>query len=1265
MKLVTRDNIERWAETFVSKGDLPYLISRLVRATTPASTQSDFPSGSSVYVGGWDGIVKCEEDTPYVPKGISLWEFGTGDNNKKKRDIDYNKRTKDSLGYIQKDCTFILVTPRFWKQKDKWIKEKIAEGIWNEVRVYDSSSLEQWLDISLSTSRWFSAQPGVNAYPFDGIMTADEFWEEWATGPNGLELLPEIVKSGREYQAQQLLTTLQGKATVTGIKASTKNEAIAFIIAAAKQFPKNDSESFFSKSLVIDTEGNFRGIRINTPTSLNLIPRFDETQPLHLAASKGHHVLVPLGADDNINSEPISLPTIDRDGQVNSLTKSGISKEDAEKYSRESGRNITILKKLIGFPPSKTKWIETENIREIIPALLLGRWNENFVGDIQLIEKLSGVEYSQYLITLTKWRNLEESPLIQIGETWRLTSPLDLWTTLSPNLNQTDIQNIQDCFAFALKNGNPIIEPKDKNDFVALHNKKRQFSTWSREGLTQSLILVGRFGEGLNIPNLPNPQFWVDNIILDLLNNASGKLWISVNHELPLISEASPISFLKAASNSLSKEQPEIMDMFKEESGFLHSTSNHTGLLWGLEGLAWLPEYLRDASLTLLKLSRLDPGGSLSNRPINSLSEIFKPWHYQTLTPYDERMEILKYITEKEREAGWSLLIRMLPDHHGIAQPTHKMRWRIFDKNTNLTYTYQEIWNTHSYVISLLLSLFDKNENKFSQLIDETVNLAPYDRKTVLDWTESNYSEVKQSQFTTWETIRKILNHHRSHPDTDRALQESELKRFQDLYDKLKPEDAINQHIWLFNDHWPSFPEGSNYDAKEFDKSHEKQQSRIDQARKEAVKIILSEIGLKKTLELRKSVKESWSLGDALAIVITNEDEIISVCECLNDDKENLRFIHSFIFRKSILEGFDWVIKLFRKIQEKGFTNKSLANILIPLSQSNKLWDFISTLEDEIQTEYWKAIHPNFYHIPVEERIIGVKMLMKYKRFFSAIDICSHFAETLPTELLSELLKKSATEESSEPVHFRGYEIERIFDTLDKRLDLEHATLINLEWLYLPILDSYGTRRSPKVLQEELSKSPNFFVDVLKWLYKPKDTAKLEEERKGISDEVIQNRAKQVYHLLHSWKKIPGMQSDNTIDKPVLKEWINQARKLAEAEGRLDVADIQIGQVLAQYPENIPEWPPEKIFEIIEEINSDVLKRNYSTAMFNKRGSSSRGPFDGGNIERGHAKYFEELANNYKNKYPNVAEIFKRLSAGYLIDAKRIDDEAERDRLEY
>lgn len=1264
MKLVTRNNLENWADTTFSKAALPYLISRLVRATTPASTKANLPSGSATYIGGWDGIIECETETSYVPQGTSLWEFGTTSDCKGKADDDYDKRKKNSIGFNPSESVFIFVTPRLWTKKDEWIKEKKAEKHWKDVKVYDSVDLEQWLDNALSVSRWFASQDGVGAYPFDGIMAADEFWEEWSMGPKGLALSPECIIAGREYEKDLLLSTLQGEPTIKGIKASTKNEAIAFIIASAKLFPTEEFDRFFSKALIVDSEGNFRGIRINTNTPLNLIPRFDDAQPLYAAVSKGHHVLVPLGADDDFNQETITLPTIDRDGQINALIKSGISQEDAEKFSRESGRNITILKKLLGFPHYKAKWIEKENIREIIPALLLGRWNETFVGDIELIEKLSEQKYSEYVVILNKWKNFEESPILQIGETWRLTSPLDLWTALSSQLAPKDFQNIQECYALAFKHGNPIIEPEDKSNFAAYYNKRKKYSNWSREGLTQSLILVGLLN-GVKIPNLNNPQNWVDNIIFDLLNNASGEVWISVDHELPLISEASPESFLKSIKNSLEKEQPEIMDMFKEEDGFLHKTSHHTGLLWALENLAWLPEYLRDASLILLKLSRLDPGGSLSNRPLNSISKIFKPWHYQTLASFDERMEILRYVTEKEKESGWNLLIRMLPDHHGIAHPTHKMRWRMFDKNTKLNYTWNEIWDTHSAVIEMLIRLFDNNEEKFSQLIKETPNLSPIDRKNVLDWADAAYINVKQEKFTTWEAIRGILHHHRSYYDTDWALPESELIRLENLYNKLQPTDIINKYIWLFNNHWPEFPEGFRYVDNEFEKGHEQQQNRIDEARKAAVVSFLQELGLNATLELRKQVKEYWLLGDALARVVTNQPDILSICECLNDERNIIGFVQNFIYRKSIIESFDWIKSLFKDLQDKGFSNKELSNVLIPLNQNQQLWDFVASLDEDIQNEYWLNVNPHFYHISNEEKAFGIEMLLKYRRFFSAIDIASHFSNVIPSNLLTEMLKKAGVEEASETPRFRGYEIERIFEELDKREDVEKSAIINLEWIYLPILDSYGTRRNPKNLEEELANNPDFFIEVLKWIYIPQDKTLLEKEREGISDEAIQNRAKQAYHLLHSWKKIPGIQEDNSIDEAVLHKWITKARSLAEAASRLNVADSEIGKVLAQYPENIPEWPQEKIFKAIEEINTESIKSGYSSAMFNKRGSSTRGAFDGGDIERGKAAYFEKLANDIRNKYPNVAEIFKRLQQGYLADAKRQDESAERDKLEY
>lgn len=116
---------------------------------------------------------------------------------------------------------------------------------------------------------------------------------------------------------------------------------------------------------------------------------------------------------------------------------------------------------------------------------------------------------------------------------------------------------------------------------------------------------------------------------------------------------------------------------------------------------------------------------------------------------------------------------------------------------------------------------------------------------------------------------------------------------------------------------------------------------------------------------------------------------------------------------------------------------------------------------------------------------------------------------------------------------------------------------------------------------------------------------------------------------------------------------------------RQEGADMEIASLLARYPENIDKWPQESIFKIIEEIHSEEFNRHYSIALFNKRGSSVRCAFDGGDIEREHANYFRKLANDYRAKYPTVSEIFSNLSDEYLKHAKQIDQQAELEGLEY
>lgn len=1259
--MITRDQLASWSDTPESKANFPHLISRLIRATTAKDTKVNIPWGSATYIGGWDGIVDSKEKTRYVPKGISLWELGTDRDPKKKADADYEKRTGDPLGYTPHDATFVFVTPRTWTGKDTWVKRRKEEKKWKDVIVYDGISLAQWLDEAPAVSRWFASQGYAGVYSSEGIMTADECWEEWSCSGQ-LQLQPGCVLAGREVAREALIKLLEGNPSIIGVRASTKGEAIAFILATMKASDSEVSGRFFSTTLIIDQEDRFRSVSSSMQHALNLIVRFDNAGLFSSAVRRGHHVLVPLGADDVFSPDPITLPAVDRDALIAALVASGLSRAKASKYTKESGHDITILKKLLGFPSYGAAWINSQPIRELIPALLLGRWDESYSGDRELLEKLSGTSYAKYKEVLAKWLNLPESPLKKIGETWRLTSPLDLWRSISVHLLERDFQLLEECFIQAYHSGNSVLESQmDLPDSIS---KKRTYSDWVREGLTQSLILI-------SIPqvevSLRDPQSWVDRIIGGLLSKARGETWVSINRELPLIAEASPQVFLQSVSRSLSDESPEIMDMFKEEPGFVVPEASHTGLLWALEGLAWMPAYFKTACLLLHKLATLDPGGSLANRPLNSLKEIFKAWHHQTLASYEERVKVLREMLRRDVDVSWKLLKSLLPNFSSRTPSlTHRMRWRMFWEATDLSYTYQERFDMYSEVVDMLISLCDGDETRFSDLIEVAPGCMPRDRERILNWAQENVGEIRHEKNLAWNTLRRVLNKHKLYPDANWALRGKELCPLEQLYNQLQPNDVQARYMYLFNeDIYYEVLEPSSITLSYRELSHDSIAGLMATARERAVAELVKELTLERVLQLRLEVKYPWYLGEALAKVIKDEKDLQSVWLCLEDDAPHIAFAHRFIYQKLRCEDFSWMQVLVQELLEKGYSDKAVANVLVEVRLGQELWNYIDFLGEGVHQEYWLRMRPIFNDLTNEEVIEGINKLLQYRRFSSAVREAWLHGSDLPSSILIEVLRKWGTGESLEPSSLCGCEIGCIFKELNNRSDIDKTSLLELEWLYLPLLTGAGVQGGVPHLEEELVSNPESFVQHIKCLYRPKNKDQQQEEQEGLSAEQRKNAAERSYLMLKTWKKIPGVLEDSTIDGTKLREWIDAARALAEECDRLEVADVHIGQLLAKYPEDyLPNWRARTIFQVIEDINTEELKEGYSVGMYNKRGVTTRGAFEGGGIEHERAGYFGELASELMCDYPNVAEVFQRLQDNYGRQGNRLDEMAERDRLD-
>lgn len=146
--------IDNWSDTAEAAHKLPELVRRLVLATlAEPPTRIDMPSGSSVRMSGWDGLLEGAQGNAWVPSGDSGWELSCRDDVTYKANQDYESRKSDPLGQDPATTTFVFVTPRRWPQKRQWERKRQDEGFWLNVRALDADDLVAWLEQSPEVSQ--------------------------------------------------------------------------------------------------------------------------------------------------------------------------------------------------------------------------------------------------------------------------------------------------------------------------------------------------------------------------------------------------------------------------------------------------------------------------------------------------------------------------------------------------------------------------------------------------------------------------------------------------------------------------------------------------------------------------------------------------------------------------------------------------------------------------------------------------------------------------------------------------------------------------------------------------------------------------------------------------------------------------------------------------------------------------------------------------------------------------------------------------------
>ena len=325
----------------------------------------DFPGNDDSQRPGWDGFLNVKNCTAWIPDGISGWEFGVNKDIKSKADHDYEKSLSENDIEKRKNVTFVFVTPKRWPSKNKWVEAKKALKEWKDVRAYDSSDLEQWLEQSVATQVWLGER---TCKLFDGIRTLDKCWQDWSTVTEPV-LVESLFGTAKQVWCQKITEFLNKDSNVVlKIEADSYEEALAFLHVAFR-----DIEKYKYNLLVFDKQGDFSKIIQSDKNFIAVSYSRNVEQEIATERDIKKILIYPhktINVNPDVVLEPIGYQQFKK-----SLTEMNLQEDEIKELSQSSGRSLTVLRrKLAKLPSIQTpEWAtNSETVKKMIPFAFFG-----------------------------------------------------------------------------------------------------------------------------------------------------------------------------------------------------------------------------------------------------------------------------------------------------------------------------------------------------------------------------------------------------------------------------------------------------------------------------------------------------------------------------------------------------------------------------------------------------------------------------------------------------------------------------------------------------------------------------------------------------------------------------------------------------------------------------------------------------------------------------------------------------------------------------
>ena len=874
---------------------------------------------------------------------------------------------------------------------------------------------------------------------------------------------------------------------------------------------------------------------------------------------------------------------------------------------------------------------DVKNINSLIKFALVGSWDEVNANDKNKIENLFHQEYGKVKNELYSIQTVDETLISKDGSIWICNKNDEIKKILLDYLSEGELNDIKPIFIATLGEINPQFNlPKEKR-YLSIFSQTENLSSKNlKDNLVSTLIFLWYYRESFTNIDSSKIQNFIDEIFSEILSGKDWKVWASINDYISDFAEIAPETYLRLLKIQLTEHKSEICTLFDNEGDGIFSGTLLSGILWGLEKLSFYEKYFPSSVQLLALLHQYDKGGRFTNRPFNSLHELFLPWIKQTQTTNDVRINVLKRLASDYPELGNKLLVDVLQKRNTTANP---ISLPVYDKEIvsfNRNVSKNDFMDLVEKYSDIFIEKINKKESPLSDIINNLDSFYSVTLSKILVCFEENnvFDRLDENQkYETWYSLNLIIRKHKYFKKSEWAFSSDVISQLEDFTNLCVPTDLLKKNKILFSE-W-----SHNLYNNEYGEDYNEEKDVLDR-RIAALREIISAYGIKIIYSYIDSDLMARNIAMTMGAMLSEFDINSLFPDIFNSENENIKKFYAYFLRFANNE------MVLQNLDRTKWNDKSRLELFIHLNFEKHNWE-LAEKELSSPIDYWKLIN----HLPLQSETDLTDAIIKIidvKRYDYAL-LCFFSQLYNKREINDELLLDALVKNDN---LIDVYDLHELIKYCQKQ-KLNHEKMILIEWKYLTSIHDDRDIK-PVNLFCELQLNPDFFIEILSLAFK--EDGDISE--KNLSEKEKAN-ALSAYNLLHKWKVVPGLMNEK-IDEDYFKNWIKEVQSKADKVKRLSVANSIIGHVLFYSPaDSSGLWINKTIASVLNKIENFRMRDGFHTEAVNSRGVYSV-DFTG--------RSDLEIANGWKikaealkeNGYYELSETVMDLYNMYINESERV-----------